>query len=112
MGDNAWIWWLIGAIVIAAIIIVAVLAVQRRKKQEAARLEASTLRERASGGERYVAGAEEKAHEMQARARQAEEEAARTRAAADDATRVAREHRDRVTDDYLKADEIDPDADR
>ena len=55
---------------------------------------------------------EDKARELQLRAREAEEEAQRLRAKADDATDVAREHRDRVTGEYLKADEIDPDTKR
>ncbi|GGK56796.1 hypothetical protein [Ornithinimicrobium pekingense] len=109
---EPWMWWLIGALVVLVIVAVAVLAAQRRKKQEAARHQAKDLRERASGGERYVASAEDKARELQLRAREAEEEAGRLRAQADDATNVAREHRDRVTGEYLRADEIDPDAKR
>ena len=72
MGENNdWIWWVIAAVVLIAIV-AAVLMAQRRKKQEAARVEAASLRERAHGGEGYVSGAEERARELQGKAREAE----------------------------------------
>ena len=114
MSDFAnltWLWVAIAALVILAII-AAVMAGQRRKKLDAARHEATELRERAHGGESYVAGAEDRARDLQSQAREARDRAAHLEQQADDATRVARDHRDRITDDYVQADEIDPDVKR
>ena len=46
----------------------------------------------------------------QAKAREAQQHADKLHQEAEEATRIAREHRDRVTGDYVSADEIDPDA--
>ena len=101
-------WPILGVLVLAALL--AWFFIARRKKQEEARTEASHLRERAQDGETYVTGAEDRARELREKAQDAEQRAQRLQAEADEATRVAREHRDRVTDDYLRADDIDPDA--
>lgn len=109
MEDNAWIWWVVAALVLLAIV-AAVLAASRRRKVDAARAEAGQIRERAEAGETYVSGAEDRARELQERAREAEARAEQLRHQADDATHQARDHRDRVTEDYLRADEVDPDV--
>lgn len=109
MSDIDPIWWIVlGLVVLAALL--AWFFIARRKKQEVARTQASHLRERAQGGENYVAGAEDRARELREKAQEAEQRARRLQSEADEATTVAREHRDRVTDDYLRADDIDPDA--
>ncbi|MFK5633522.1 hypothetical protein [Ornithinimicrobium sp. LYQ103] len=110
--ENTWIWWVVAAAVALAVVVGLILASRRRTHRDEARVEAGALRERAHGGEDYVAGVEERAREAQAAAHTARAEADRLQQKADEATNLAREYRDRVTDNYLKADEIDPDAKR
>lgn len=108
--DNSGTLWafIIGVVVVAALIAWALLA--RKKRLDAARAQASGLREKAQSGETYAASAEDRARDLQAQAREAQKRADELHEKAEEATRIAREHRDRVTGDYVSADEIDPDA--
>lgn len=120
--DN-WLMWLLLAVLVLAVLL-AVWFFLRNQERNRARATAEELRERAAGGESYAEERESIARRAQSEAEEArlEADAARKRAAraeqeaaeldqqARGATEEAREHRDRVTDTYLKADEIDPDA--
>ncbi|MGO0575614.1 hypothetical protein [Ornithinimicrobium panacihumi] len=117
MEGMTWLWLAIAAVVLIAII-AAVMLAQRSKKRDLAREEAGHIRERARGGETSVASAENQASELQGQARDARAEADRLQQEADrlegeahDAVQAARDERDRLTDDYVRADEIDPDVD-
>lgn len=122
--------WLIAAVVLLLVALVIAAVMRNRKAKEAARVEAGRLRERASAGhhtveqvettardtrtEAEVAAAEAEQAESEAQAAQAQAERARQeaeqlQARADAATEQARQEHDRVTDDYLRADEVDPD---
>lgn len=110
--DQTTIVWIvvIAVVVLAALIAWAMIA--RRKRLDEARHEAAGIREKAQSGEGYVANAEDRARDLQGKAREAQQRADKLHEEAEEATRVAREHRDRVTDDYMTADEIDPDTKR
>lgn len=111
MSDIASLWWL--WIVLAAVLLVALIVwalVARRKRLEAARAEATSLRTRAKQGEGVAATSEEHAAQLQAEAREAQRKADELYAQAEKATQQARDQRDRVTDHFVDADEVDPDA--
>ena len=112
MAVDESMWWLlpIGVVVLAALIVWALVA--RRKRLATARTQASGLRESAQGQESYTASAEDRARDLQAKAREAQQRADQLHEQAEEATRIAREHRDRVTGEYLDADGIDPDVKR
>ncbi|WP_010147390.1 hypothetical protein [Serinicoccus profundi] len=110
--DQTTIVWIV---VIAVVVIAALTAwamIARKKRLDAPRQEAAGLREKAQSGESYAETAEDRARELQGKAREAQVRADKLHTEAEEATRIAREHRDRVTGDYVNADEIDPDAKR
>ena len=89
------------------------------QKRNRRRDEAGHLRQHAAGGEPLAESRETAAREVQQEAEvareqadQAEQEARAREEAARAATAEAREQRDRVTDAYVEADEIDPDTKR
>ena len=113
--DSTLIWVLLAVLVV--LVLVAIWAFVNNQKKARQRVEASHLRERAAGSELEAEDREtaarhlqEEASEAKERAARAEEEAQRLDAEARQATREAREQRDHVTNDYLEADEIDPDT--
>lgn len=110
--DTGWIIAIVVAVVLVAAAIVIALMVRRANEQrELDRAEAGRIREHARAGESDVDALERVAREAQdraARARRAAEDAERE---AEEATTAAREARDRTTDEYLRADDVDPDQD-
>lgn len=113
-----WMMWLLLAILVL-LVLGAVWAFVNSKNKTRAREEAGHIRERAMGGERYAESRESAARDAQQeadvareRAERAQEEAAQLEEQARGTTAEAREHRDRVTDELLEADEIDPDVKR
>lgn len=115
---DDWMTWLLLAILVL-LVLGAVWTFVNNKNKTRAREEAVHIRERAMGGERYAEDresaarkAQEQADVARERAESALEEAAQLEEQARGTTAEAREHRDRVTDEYLEADEIDPDVKR
>ncbi|QDO87278.1 hypothetical protein FNH13_02140 [Ornithinimicrobium ciconiae] len=113
---DDWLMWLLLAILVL-LVLGAVWAFLNSKNKSRHREEAGHIRERATGGERYAEDreatarqAQQEADEAKEQARRVQEEADRREAQARAATQEARDHRDRVTDQYLEADEIDPDV--
>lgn len=114
MGD--WLIWVLLAVLVLAVV-GAVWAFVRNQEKGRARATAEHLREQAAGSEEYAEGqeaaarrAQEEAEAAKERAALAAQEAEELEEQAREATQEARDHRDRVTDTYLEADEIDPDA--
>ncbi|USQ76499.1 hypothetical protein [Ornithinimicrobium cryptoxanthini] len=115
---DDWMMWLLLAVLVL-LVLGAVWAFVNSKNKARARDEAVHIRERAMGGEHYAEDRESAARDAQQqadvareRAERAEAEAAQLEEQARGTTAEAREHRDRVTDQYLEADDIDPDVKR
>lgn len=115
--DSNLIWVLL--VVLVVLVLVAIWAFVNNQKRTRLRDEAQHMRQRAAGGEPLAEDREAAARQVQEeaelareRAEQAEQEAAAREQEARAATAEAREQRDRVTDTYIEADEIDPDTKR
>ncbi|MGB5952308.1 MAG: hypothetical protein WBG57_07300 [Ornithinimicrobium sp.] len=121
MGDQAWIWWLIAAVIIALALWI-FLTLRRRKARE----RAAELRKKAKADEPEITQQEAQAKDVQGAAIMARREADELQDEADRAhgralaleeragmaVEEARARRDEQMDSYLDADRVDPDAKR